>query len=206
MAIVSRVPIVEHSHDLEVHLSALHAETHIVHQSQGRVGGGGQGLVEECVDLLVFLAQDLRVIGICGHSLQAVGEDFDCRADVIVLVKGGNSVLLALLHQIGRGRPGGRAFGELRSGGAVLGLECRFIKISRLLLELSTLLDERLKPSRIEIHIGNGGKKAFEDKPVNGGILGPQSARLVGIEGKGFQAVKQVVLQSRHVRLLAAYS
>jgi len=194
MAEALDMAFVEHSHDSEILFAALHAETHIVHQSQGRVGGGGQGLVEECVDLVVVLAQDLTVVGVCGHPLQSVDEDFDGGADVIVLVKGGNAVLLALLHQIGRGRPGGRAFGELPGLDAVRLGEGFFVERPGLFLHFKALPYGRFQAGRVEIHVCDRGEEAFQKEDVHCLVLDAQVPRLVGEEGETFEAVQQVVL------------
>jgi hypothetical protein len=96
---------------------------------QGRIGGGGQGLVEEGVDLVVVLAEDLAVVGIGGHPLETVDEDFDGGTDVVVLVQGEDAVLLALLYQIGGRYPGGGTGNFLGLLGFVTKKKClQFLK------------------------------------------------------------------------------
>jgi hypothetical protein len=63
-------------------------------------------LVEKGIDLIVVLAEDLAMIGIGCHPLEAVNEDLDRGADVFVFVESKNAVLFALLNQVCRRGPG----------------------------------------------------------------------------------------------------
>jgi hypothetical protein len=113
------------------------------------------------------LAENLRVVGVGGHTLQAVGEDFDGGADVLVLVEGRDPVLSTLHHQVVGGRLDCRVAGELRSGSAGFRRERRFIKALFLVLEFPALLVEGFKSCRVEIDVGDGCEKTFQNEPVN---------------------------------------
>jgi len=200
------VGCVQHAHDRQVHLAALHGEPHVVHESPGRVGGGGQRRVEKGVDLVVVLAQDLAVVCVGCHTLQAVNQDFDGRADVLVFVQRKDAVLLALFHQVPCRRPGRRAVGELAGLDAVCHAEGALVESLGLLLHVEALPDGRFKAGRIEVHVGDRGEKTFQHEDIDCPVFRPQLARFVGEKSKALQAVQQVVLQGRNLRFLAAHA
>jgi len=68
---------VKHSHHLQINLAALHGQLHIILQLQGRIGGSGQGLVEEGIDIVLVPAEDPAVVGISGHPFKSVGKYLD---------------------------------------------------------------------------------------------------------------------------------
>ncbi len=183
---------VEQSHHGQVLLAALHGEADEVHQSQTRVGAGGQRLLEEGHDLIVAAAQDHGVVHIGGHPFQAVHENLDHGADVFVDVQGVEAVLLTLGDHAGQvvGRfPVSHRTGD---GGARSGL-CLF-------LQLVAALDHAADDCGVEVHIGDSREEPLDGKTVDLGV----SSQFIGIERQGFQAVEQVVLQGRHIRFFSA--
>ncbi len=197
---------VQHAHDRQVHLAALHGEPHVVHEPQARVGGGGQRLVEEGVDLVVVLAQDLAVVCVGCHALQSVNQDFDGGTDVLVLVQRQNAVLLTLLHQVPCRRPGRWAVVELAGLDAVCRAEGALVKSPGLLLHFEALPDGRFKAGRIEVHVGDRGEQTFQHEDVDLPVTRTVFTGFIGIDCQSLETVQQVVLQGRNLRLLAAHA
>ena len=159
--------------------------------------------MDEGVDLVVFLAQDLGVIGVGADPLDAEeqgvlqGEDVRVRRGV-----GFQAHRLGLLQHgflVGSRRKGGRARGEI--GLAARGLDLGLQTVP----QLHALLDEFNEPLGVEVHVGQGGKRRLDGKdidlPVADADLAPRHRHL----GQPLQAVDQQVLQGRHFGVLAAY-
>ena len=206
VAVALHVSFVQEPHDGQVVLAALHGEPDEVHQAEGRVDGGGQGLVEKGIDLIVVLAEDLAVVGIGGHPLETVDENLDGGTDVLVLVQGEDAVLLALLYQIGGRNPGRGTFTEDASLDPVCRSEGVFVQGPGFFLQLVTFFDGRFEAGRVKVHVGDGGEEPFQDEDVNFLIFGAELPRLVGEESEPLESIEQIVLKVCNVRLLSAHS
>ena len=117
VAVAAGVARVQQLHGPEVDLAAFQHQAQQVVQAQVLAGDGGQALVDEGIDLVVFLAQDLGVIGVGADPLDAEeqgvfeGEDIGVRRGI-----GFQPHRLALLEQAlhgGLGLKGGRAGAEI---------------------------------------------------------------------------------------------
>ena len=183
---------VQKTHGSQVLLAAFHTETDKVHQTEVCVGGCGQRLVEEGHDVVIALTQDHGVIHIGSHPFKPEYQDLDHGTNIFVDMPGVDAVLFTLSNhagQIVRGLPISHRTGN---GGAGSGLG--------LFLQLVAFLNHCADYRRIKIDVGDRGKERLNGKTVDFGI----TAKLVGIQGQGLQAIQQMVLQGCHVGLLAA--
>ena len=134
------------------------------------------------------------MIHVGGHPLQAVHQDLDHGTDIFIDMLAVDAVLLALGHhggQVGRWLPIGHRTGDgdpLQQGGG-----------PGLFLELVALLDQLANGLCVEVHIGDGSEQPLDGEAVDLFV----TAQLVGVEGQGFQAVQQQILQGGHIGLLA---
>ncbi len=110
----------------------------------------------------------------------------------------GHAMLFTLGHEPfkrGGGSESGRfgIDGHARFGSQKGAISCGFI-------------DEYLKPGRIEIHVGQGGKDAFAYEPVHGRVGNAFGPGLDGHLGQALQGIDEQILQCGHFGLLAAYA
>ena len=117
VAVSAGVAGIQQLHGPEVDFAAFQHQGHHVGDAQALGRGGRQPLVDEGVNLVVFLAQDLGVIGVSADPLEAEqqgvlqGEDVGVRRRV-----GFQAHRLGLLQhalQVGGRGEGGRACGKI---------------------------------------------------------------------------------------------
>ena len=98
MAEVLDVAVVEEFHTAQVDLARLQRQGDKVAGGQCVVADGAQGLAEEVVDDVVFLAQDPGVIGVGRDALQAKEDERAQAGDVVVALRGRHHELRGLLQ------------------------------------------------------------------------------------------------------------
>ena len=168
MSVVPRIPGIEQLHGAQVDLAAFQNEVDPVLQTQVFPQRGRQALVKESIDLVVFLPEDLSMVGIGRDSLdpekQGVLQGEDIGIDARVRFE---ADLFALGHQSFQG---------------FFGLKvCRAVEIYipagrfyfgfQGLPNFNALIEKFNKTLRIEIHIGQGGKKRLRGEYVHLGIV-----------------------------------
>ena len=176
--------------------AGLQSEGHQVVGGEGVVQSGGQGPLEEGVDLLVGLEQGVGVLGVGGQALQTVGDELPQRADVLIF--GGEHAHLGglLLPVAGAVPPGGG--GE---GGGILDLGQQG-GLGR--QGIPDALEDGLL---VKVGVGDGGEEVEGDELVEGSgdglALGTQGG---GDSGEPLGHIDQQVLGVGHLGGLAAHA
>jgi hypothetical protein len=159
--------------------------------------------VDKGVDLVVFLAQDLGVVGVGGQPFEAEEQDMLQGQGVGVRGRVGlEAVLLALGHQVRHGAlglEGGRPGRKIPRppGGLDPGLE--------LFPERHGAVDQAHKALGIEVHIGEGGKGGLAGEDIDLPVADANLVAGYGHLGQTLQGVNQQVLERRHFGVFAAH-
>ena len=163
--------------------------------------------MERGVDLRVFLAENLGVIGVGRGALQAV-EDQLLESGRIVAqphLPLGERDLAALANQpiqIAGRLPGGgpvERLGRLAGRGAG-----PFVHRLRPIADLGGVEQMPPQPLGVEIDVGDRGEEEFEDRPIDRRVAGVQFGRPMGVHRNALGGIHQQVLQVGGGRVLAA--
>ena len=193
VAVGRGVGLVQQGHARHTVLAGFQGQGHQVVGGQAVIQRGGQGALQKGVHLGVVLQQGVGVLGIGGKSLEAVGDQFPQRADV--LVPGGEYP-----HRAGLGHPvpfpvpaGG--FGQ---GGGVGHAGQQFP------LGVQRGGDAGLDVRPVKVGVGDGGKKVQRDQVVDVGRNAlPGGAQGGGHGGQPLGHPDQQVLHGGHIGLFA---
>ncbi len=164
--------------------------------------------VEEGVDLVVLLPEDVGVVGIGGHALQAGRQQLLQAGDVLseLLLAAQDADLLALLDQAveaGGRLPGSGAaqhFGRL--AGLLRGL---FVSGLQALAYPGRLAQERSQSFGIEVDVGDGTEQRLEREYVSIVVGHAELARPVRVHPYALGCVYQEVLKGGRACILSAH-
>jgi len=148
--------------------------------------------VAESVALVVFLAEDQGVVGVGGHALEAVREQFlqagDVGAERFQTALDGHGLALPdQFVEVSRRLEycrAGQDFGRL-----VLGTASSLVAHPHGVPALGNHVNDALQPGRVEVDVRHGGEQGLDNG--HGGLVVPdaQGAAAVGVHAQAFGQV-----------------
>ncbi len=158
MAVIIDMALIEQSHHRQVVLSALHGQVDEIHQAEIGVTGGKECFFDKCCYFRISLAENAGVVGVGGHALETINENFYHRADVSIAVQLFDAELFALGYQVGCRNPGRSAFFKGWRLNAINLAESVFIEVLSFIFKLTALTNNISQAGSIEIDVGHRGK------------------------------------------------
>ena len=146
------------------------------------------------------------MVGVGGHALQPVGQQFAQAAHVGIQLRVGHDAgRRPLLQQSlqGRGRDEPDRRGQLPGAGKACGGKFMVFLFQGLLYFFGPV-DPLFQAPGVEVDVGHGGEQRLDDKAVGAGVGVAELAQALAQEADAFQLVQKQVLQHGHFRALAA--
>ncbi len=81
------ISCIEQFHGLEVDLTAFKCNAYELFKALTAMGKLSHGLMYICVDRIIFLTEDCRMVGICSQATNAVHSGLFERAEIFVLIQ-----------------------------------------------------------------------------------------------------------------------